>query len=173
MWYYDSLFSSCGFLTFFTFTRSFLLVYSWLELSCGMFVDPSEFLCTCLLLLKKLDRQLKVTPRKIHLVHHLLKEITLIRRSYLSPSDIMRTQPHLLIIGTGFAFGFLVVWHSANTFIKTSCWFVFWCCCSLIHFSCLKLICHLAWYSGHCHDCCNSALVLTPYPRFIRLVCQW
>jgi ethanolaminephosphotransferase len=28
--------------------------------------------------------------------------------SYLSPSDIMRNQPHLLIIGTGFAFGFLV-----------------------------------------------------------------
>ncbi|KAM0866480.1 hypothetical protein ACQ4PT_042606 [Festuca glaucescens] len=28
--------------------------------------------------------------------------------SYVSPSDIMRTQPHLLIIGTGFAFGFLV-----------------------------------------------------------------
>ncbi|GJM90034.1 hypothetical protein PR202_ga06273 [Eleusine coracana subsp. coracana] len=28
--------------------------------------------------------------------------------SYLSPSDIMKNQPHLLIIGTGFAFGFLV-----------------------------------------------------------------
>uniref|UniRef100_A0A0D3EZW8 Aminoalcoholphosphotransferase n=1 Tax=Oryza barthii TaxID=65489 RepID=A0A0D3EZW8_9ORYZ len=28
--------------------------------------------------------------------------------SYLSPSDIMRNQPHLLVIGTGFAFGFLV-----------------------------------------------------------------
>ncbi|KAF7088262.1 hypothetical protein CFC21_091389 [Triticum aestivum] len=28
--------------------------------------------------------------------------------SYLSPSDIMRNQPHLLIIGTGFAFGYLV-----------------------------------------------------------------
>ncbi|XXG72930.1 hypothetical protein AAC387_Pa07g1920 [Persea americana] len=28
--------------------------------------------------------------------------------SFLSPTDIMRTQPHLLIIGTGFAFGFLV-----------------------------------------------------------------
>lgn len=30
-------------------------------------------------------------------------------RSYLSPSDIMHSHPHLLIIGTGFAFGFLVV----------------------------------------------------------------
>ncbi|EMS56410.1 putative CDP-alcohol phosphatidyltransferase class-I family protein 3 [Triticum urartu] len=29
-------------------------------------------------------------------------------KSYLSPSDIMRNQPHLLIIGTGFAFGYLV-----------------------------------------------------------------
>ncbi|BAF19002.1 Os06g0204400 [Oryza sativa Japonica Group] len=29
--------------------------------------------------------------------------------SYLSPSDIMRNQPHLLVIGTGFAFGYLVV----------------------------------------------------------------
>ncbi|XP_066167738.1 choline/ethanolaminephosphotransferase 1 isoform X2 [Oryza sativa Japonica Group] len=28
--------------------------------------------------------------------------------SYLSPSDIMRNQPHLLVIGTGFAFGYLV-----------------------------------------------------------------
>ncbi|KAL5987516.1 Cholinephosphotransferase 1 [Asimina triloba] len=28
--------------------------------------------------------------------------------SYLSPSDIMRTQPHLVVVGTGFAFGFLV-----------------------------------------------------------------
>ncbi|KAJ0971401.1 hypothetical protein J5N97_019360 [Dioscorea zingiberensis] len=28
--------------------------------------------------------------------------------SFWSPSDIMRTQPHLLIVGTGFAFGFLV-----------------------------------------------------------------
>ncbi|URD86628.1 CDP-alcohol phosphatidyltransferase [Musa troglodytarum] len=28
--------------------------------------------------------------------------------SYLSPSDIMHSHPHLLIIGTGFAFGFLV-----------------------------------------------------------------
>ncbi|KAJ6837097.1 choline/ethanolaminephosphotransferase 2-like [Iris pallida] len=28
--------------------------------------------------------------------------------SYLSPSDIMGNQPHLLIVGTGFAFGFLV-----------------------------------------------------------------
>ncbi|XP_058081745.1 choline/ethanolaminephosphotransferase 1-like isoform X2 [Magnolia sinica] len=28
--------------------------------------------------------------------------------SFLSPSDIMGTQPHLLIVGTGFAFGFLV-----------------------------------------------------------------
>ncbi|XP_072980375.1 choline/ethanolaminephosphotransferase 1-like isoform X3 [Typha angustifolia] len=28
--------------------------------------------------------------------------------SYLSPSDIMRNHPHLLIVGTGFAFGFLV-----------------------------------------------------------------
>ncbi|XXG79852.1 hypothetical protein AAC387_Pa09g0835 [Persea americana] len=28
--------------------------------------------------------------------------------SLLSPSDVMRTQPHLLIIGTGFAFGYLV-----------------------------------------------------------------
>ncbi|WOK94654.1 choline/ethanolaminephosphotransferase 1 isoform X2 [Canna indica] len=28
--------------------------------------------------------------------------------SYLSPSDVMRNHPHLLIIGTGFAFGFLV-----------------------------------------------------------------
>ncbi|KAG6467026.1 hypothetical protein ZIOFF_075211 [Zingiber officinale] len=29
--------------------------------------------------------------------------------SYLSPSDIMRNYPHLLVTGTGFAFGFLVV----------------------------------------------------------------
>ncbi|KAK1309047.1 hypothetical protein QJS10_CPA09g01655 [Acorus calamus] len=28
---------------------------------------------------------------------------------YLSPSDIMRNYPHLLIVGTGFAFGYLVV----------------------------------------------------------------
>ncbi|XP_077213014.1 choline/ethanolaminephosphotransferase 1-like [Tasmannia lanceolata] len=28
--------------------------------------------------------------------------------SFLSPSDIMRSQPHLLIVGTGFAFGYLV-----------------------------------------------------------------
>ncbi|KAG6502884.1 hypothetical protein ZIOFF_035173 [Zingiber officinale] len=28
--------------------------------------------------------------------------------SYLSPSDVMREHPHLLIVGTGFAFGFLV-----------------------------------------------------------------
>uniref|UniRef100_A0A0D9WN18 Aminoalcoholphosphotransferase n=1 Tax=Leersia perrieri TaxID=77586 RepID=A0A0D9WN18_9ORYZ len=28
--------------------------------------------------------------------------------SFLSPSDIMRNQPHLLVIGTGFAFGYLV-----------------------------------------------------------------
>ncbi|GJN00636.1 hypothetical protein PR202_ga17832 [Eleusine coracana subsp. coracana] len=28
---------------------------------------------------------------------------------YLSPSDIMRNQPHLLVIGTGFNFGYLVV----------------------------------------------------------------
>ncbi|XP_074573367.1 choline/ethanolaminephosphotransferase 1-like [Curcuma longa] len=28
--------------------------------------------------------------------------------SYLSPSDFMREHPHLLIVGTGFAFGFLV-----------------------------------------------------------------
>lgn len=38
-----------------------------------------------------------------------LKDIAFLCRSYLSPSDIMRNQPHLLIIGTGFAFGFLVV----------------------------------------------------------------
>ncbi|KAK1261239.1 hypothetical protein QJS04_geneDACA001982 [Acorus gramineus] len=30
------------------------------------------------------------------------------RRCYLSPSDIMRNYPHLLIVGTGFAFGYLV-----------------------------------------------------------------
>jgi len=30
-------------------------------------------------------------------------------RSFLSPSDIMKNHPHLVIIGTGFAFGFLVV----------------------------------------------------------------
>ncbi|KAK1308811.1 hypothetical protein QJS10_CPA09g01668 [Acorus calamus] len=29
-------------------------------------------------------------------------------RCYLSPSDIMRNYPHLLIVGTGFAFGYLV-----------------------------------------------------------------
>ena len=30
-------------------------------------------------------------------------------RAFWSPSDIMRNYPHLLIVGTGFAFGFLVV----------------------------------------------------------------
>jgi hypothetical protein len=33
----------------------------------------------------------------------------LLCRCYLSPSDIMRNQPHLLVIGTGSAFGYLVV----------------------------------------------------------------
>ena len=30
-------------------------------------------------------------------------------RDYLSPSDIMGNYPHLVILGTGLAFGFLVV----------------------------------------------------------------
>lgn len=30
-------------------------------------------------------------------------------RCYLSPDDVVRNHPHLLIIGAGFAFGFLVV----------------------------------------------------------------
>ncbi|RWV94178.1 hypothetical protein GW17_00043306, partial [Ensete ventricosum] len=33
---------------------------------------------------------------------------TISSKSYLSPSDVMRNHPHLLIVGTGFAFGFLV-----------------------------------------------------------------
>lgn len=51
-------------------------------------------------------------------VTSLLMDFTSICRSYLSPSDIMRNQPHLLIIGTGFAFGYLVVRPSSNTYIK-------------------------------------------------------
>ena len=30
-------------------------------------------------------------------------------RDYLSPSDIIATYPHLIVVGTGLAFGFLVV----------------------------------------------------------------
>lgn len=33
----------------------------------------------------------------------------LLCRDYLSPEDIIRNYPHLVIIGTGLAFGFLVV----------------------------------------------------------------
>ena len=72
---------------------SFQLLRCWLELLSGM---GSE-------------RLLIVYCTKYLSLNVTLFLFILLCRCYLSPSDIMRNQPHLLVIGTGSAFGYLVV----------------------------------------------------------------
>lgn len=74
----------------------------------------------------------------IHMHCRLHSGIFFLCRDYLSPSDIMGNYPYLVVLGTGLAFGFLVVRyfcfgviiHSIEvyTFFNWIGWLYYYCC---------------------------------------------
>ena len=62
-------------------------------------------------------------------LHHLCVSF----RDYLSPSDIIGSYPHLVITGTGLAFGFLVVRHRCSLSLS-----IYICIVVSIYESCLN-----------------------------------